>query len=38
MQVCECQMQITALAVAAEHALALQTAAVLTCAVMLSLW
>ena len=38
MQVCECQMQITALAVAAEHALSLQTAAVLTCAVMSSLW
>ena len=38
MQVCECQMQITALAVVAEHALSLQTAAVLICAVMLSLW
>ena len=37
MQLDECQMQITALAVAAEPALSLQTAVVFTCAVMLSL-
>ena len=38
---CSCEnvkCKIMALAVAAEHALSLQTAVVLTCAVMTSLW